>query len=448
MIEPLAGRQVRPGIVRLAWPVFAEMSLQTITQVVDLVMVGRLGAVAVAAVGLSFQPLWLATGVFMGLAAGTTAVVARSVGAGDPGPAGRAAHQSFLLAVALALLVGSAVLAGAATLLRLMGAEPAVVAAGSSYVRLLVPGMVALMCGQVVTGALRGAGDTRTPLKISALVNLLNIGGNWVLIFGHLGFPALGLAGAAVATSLARAGGLVLLLAACFRSNAAVPFPRRGFFRPEPATMARVVRVGLPAALERITNSLGMVLYARVVAGLGTVAFAAHAIALNVESLSYMPGIALSVAASALVGQELGARRPDRAIACGWECLRLALTVMGGMGLIFLLLPGPLVRLYTADPGIVTLGVIALRVVAFAQIPEATGFVLGGALRGAGDTLTVLRITLIGVWGVRLISAYLFVPVLGLGILGAWLAMSLDWLVRAAYLAAHFRAGRWREIEV
>lgn len=441
-------REVRPSIVRLAWPVFAEMSLQTLTQVVDLVMVGRLGAVAVAAVGLSFQPIWLAAGVFMGLAAGTTAVVARSVGAGQSGEAGKAAHQSFLLAAVMALGLGAGVYAGAGFLLRVMGAEPAVAAEGGSYVRFLVPGMAAMMGGQVLAGALRGAGDTRTPMKVNGLVNLFNVFGNWVLIFGHLGFPALGITGAAIATSLARAGGLAMLLAAFFRPNTAVAFPARHFFRPDTAAMARVVRVGLPAALERLTTSLGMVLYARVVAGLGTVAYAAHAIALNVESLSYMPGIAFSVAASALVGQELGARRPHRAAAGGWECTRLALLVMGGMGLVFLLAPGPLMRLYTADPAIVALGVVALRVVAFAQLPEAAGFVLGGALRGAGDTRTVLYVSLAGVWGVRLLTAYLFVSVLGLGILGAWLAMTLDWVVRAAYLTARFRGGRWQEVEV
>ncbi len=445
--DALSLPELRPSVLRLALPVFTEMALQTVTQVVDMVMVGRLGAVAVAAVGLSFQPLWLANGFFMGLAAGTTAVVARQVGAGERERAGVTAQQSLVMALALAACVGLLVLAGASWLVRAMGAEAAVGEVGAPYIRLLAPGLVALMVSQVLGGALRGAGDTRTPMRIAVAVNLVNVFGNWVLIFGNLGFCALGIAGAAIATSLSRIAGVVALGATCFRPRSAIRFSAAGF-RPDPPVMARVLRVGLPAAAERITSSLGMVLYARVVAGLGTVAYAAHAIALNVESLSYMPGLAFATAAATLVGQHLGSGRPDRAAASGWECLRLGLTVMGSMGVLFLLFPRPLMRLYTDDPAIVALGVVALRVVAFAQLPEATGFVLSGALRGAGDTRSVLYISLLGVWVVRLLSAWLFVVVLKLGILGAWLAMTLDWVVRSAYLSVRFRAGRWQEVEV
>ena len=419
-----------------------------------MMMVGHLGAEAITAVGLSFQPLWLVMGFFMGLGAGTTALVARFTGAGRPRDANRAAHQSFLLGTALAVGFGLVIMPLARPIMVLMGAEAEVVDLGAVYLRYLVPGMVLMMVFFVLSAALRGAGDTRTPMWINVVINVLNVLLCFVLIFGHLGLPALGVVGAGLAATIARSAGTFILLAIMFTGRTPVSFHRSsfdpgwGFFRPDLAVMGRVLRVGIPAALERLVNSLGMLLYTRVVASLGTVAFAAHSLALNVESLSYMPGIAFSVAATTLVGQNLGAGRPDQAERSALECNRLGMWVMGTMGAVFFLFPAFLLRLYTPDAAVIALGVVALRVVAFMQVPEAIGFVMSGALRGAGDTRTVLVITAVGVWAVRLVTALVFVLVLDLGLFGAWLAMALDWVVRSVYLVARFRRGAWKEVEV
>ncbi|HCJ09832.1 MAG TPA: MATE family efflux transporter, partial [Clostridiales bacterium] len=248
-------------------------------------MVGHLGAEAITAVGLSFHPLWLVMGFFMGLGAGTTALVARFTGAGRPRDANRAAHQSFLLGTALAVGFGLVIMPLARPIMILMGAEPEVADLGALYLRYLVPGMVLMMVFFVLSAALRGAGDTRTPMWINVVINVLNVLLCFVLIFGHLGLPALGVVGAGLAATIARSAGTFILLAIMFTGRTPVSFHRSsfdpgwGFFRPDLAVMGRVLRVGVPAALERLVNSVGMLLYTRVVASLGTVAFAAHSLA-------------------------------------------------------------------------------------------------------------------------------------------------------------------------
>lgn len=445
---------IRREIFRLAWPVFAENILATLTQVVDMIMVGHLGAAAITAVGLSFQPFWLVQGFFMGLGAGTTALVARLTGAGDRENAVRVAHQSLLLSIALAVFFGLTTMPLARPVVALMGAAPDVLDLGSVYLVYLVPGMLILMISTVLSAALRGAGDTRTPMWMNVVINLLNVAFCWMLIFGKLGFPALGVVGAGLATTLARLVGSLMLFALVFSGRTVISLRLRAFrplwtfFRPDFGTMGRIFRIGIPAALERIVNSFGQLLYTRVVAGLGTVAFAAHSLALNVESLSYMPGLGLSVAATTLVGQKLGAGRPSEAEDNGWECMRLGLWVMGVMGALFFLAPAAFLGLYTGDLAVVTMGVVALRIVAFTELPESVGFVLSGALRGAGDTRSVLGITAVGVWAVRLGLSLLFVSAFHWGLAGAWLAMLLDWVVRATYLIVRFRAGMWKEVRV
>ncbi|MEW6229236.1 MAG: MATE family efflux transporter [Bacillota bacterium] len=442
---------IRRRVVQLSLPVFAEVVLQTLTQVVDMAMVGRLGASAIAAVGLSMQPLFLGQGVFMGLSVGTTALVARFIGAENRRMARRTNHQSFLVSTGLAVVMCAAAYVYARDIVALMGAKPDVVELGTSYLRYLTPGFAVLLATMTVGGALRGAGDTTTPMKINVVVNLVNVVGNYLLIFGHLGFPALGVDGAAIATTVSRAVGGALFLWAVARRDCPVALPRMplwSYFRVDAGLVARVLRIGVPAILERLVISSGMLVYIRMVAGLGTVVYAAHNIANNAESLSFMPGLSFATAATALVGQGLGARRPDAAERSAREALKMGIAVMGSMALVFLAIPQYLMRIYTTDPDIIRLGSVALRIVAFAQVPMGIAFIYSGALRGAGDTRSVLYVTAFAVWVVRLSVTYLLVVAAGLGLSGAWLAMVADWLVRGGYVWYRFRAGGWKRLEV
>ncbi|MCL4424151.1 MAG: MATE family efflux transporter [Firmicutes bacterium] len=433
----------------LAWPVIAEMALQTVSSVVDMAMVGRLGAAQVAAVGLTFHPVFLVMAVFMGIAVGTTALVARFVGAGFWEEAGGVTRQSLLLAVALGLFTGLLGYLLAEPVVRWMGASPEVTGLGASYLRWSMPGLVFLFIFNILTGALRGAGDMKTPLKVNIVLNLFKVAANYPLIFGVAGWPGLALDGAALSTTLARGvGTLALLIMTVQGQRTPLRLDPGQDWRPDLGLIRRIMNIGLPAAGERIITSLGQVLFARMVAGLGTVIYAAHSIGLNVESFSYMPGMGFATAATTMVGQRLGAGRGEEAAQTGWGTLRLALVVMGSMGALFFLFPRQFMGIYTADAAVIGYGIQALRIVAFSQIPEGAGFVLSGALRGAGDTRYVLNVTIIGMWLVRLGLTYLFIESWGWGLAGAWVAMTMDWVVRAVLLFLRFRGAAWRRIKV
>lgn len=438
-----------PGrIITMAWPVIAEMSSTTLTQIVDMMMVGRLGAVAVASVGISMMPLQYSIRLFNALNVGTTALVARFTGAKEQGQAGRTLHQSLFMAFGVMLLLGVSFFAFAPQIITFMGAEPEVVATGTVYLRILVPGFILMLLRMVVTAALRGIGDTKTPMMVNIMVNISNIIGNYLFIFGNFGFPEMGVYGAALATSLARGGGAIAMLYLLTKRHPYLWVGWKNFFHIDLEMIKRIAKVGLPASAEQLIQRIAQIYYLRIVASLGTVALAAHQIALKTESLSYMPGFGFAVATTALVGQNLGAKRPDRSHKSGNTAWLMAISTMGVMGILFFFFSESFMRLFTDDPEIIEMGRVALKIVAFSQIPMATHFIFAWGLRGAGDTKPVFYATVFATWVGRLGSAYLFVIILDMGLAGAWLAMVVDWTMRGAYVAWRFQQGKWKEIEV
>lgn len=439
---------LRREIVRLALPTVGEEVLATLTRMVDMMLVGPLGPVAVAAVGLSTQPLWFILGPFMGISAGLGALVARAVGAGDRQGAESALRQGLILGGALATTLGVAVWALAPGIMGWMGAEPEVFPTGVAYLRSLVPGLVALFWSVVLNGAQRAAGDTRTPFRISMMVNGLNILLDWGLIYGHLGLPALGVVGAGWATSIARMAGLALLLLVLLQGRSRVALPTGRLLQPDLLLMGRILRVGIPASIDRMLGAGAYLVYVRLVAGLGTVAMAAHYTAVIAEELSWMVGAGFGVAVAAMVGQSLGAGDPARARAAIAEGLKMGALVMAGIGLFYLTVPGLYLRLFTRDAAVLALATGALRVTGTGQVPMVLSVVLQGALSGAGDTRVLVWISAFGGWVVRLGLAYLFVRGLGWGLAGAWAASVLDWVARLVLLLLRFRSGRWQEVRV
>jgi len=440
--------QMRKSILRLAWPVIAEMALTTVTQIVDTAMVGRLGAPAVAAVAMSFQPLWIAIGVFTGLGVGTTALVARLCGSQERSEADKVLTQSLIVSAVLGMALFLLTYPNAKYIVQFMGGEPEVVSLGASYLRVLLPGLSFMLVHMVASAALRGAGDTRTPMKINVMINLLNVCGNALLIFGLFGFPALGVVGAGIATSVSRIFGCCLMLCLLASGNKAINLNLETVKRLEFTYIPRVIKVGIPAALERLAISGGQLIYARSIVLLGTIPYAAHAISINAEAISYMPGYGFAMAATTLVGQNMGAGKPDVAERSVWETLRIGSAIMGFMGVLFFLFPEFFMRIYTNELEVIALGRVTLRTMGIAQIPLAVGFIIPGALRGAGDTRSVLYSTIIGMWGVRLGVTYILVYWFQMGLLGAWLAMAADWFLRSVYVLARFKSGSWKHMAV
>ncbi|MBC7321222.1 MATE family efflux transporter [bacterium] len=433
---------------RLAWPAFAESLLGTMTQIVDTAMVGRLGPVAVASTGIGMQPLFLAQGIFMGINVATNAIVARYVGAKERENAQIVTGQSLLVSVLLSVIIFLPLLFVSRNIVIFMGAKDDVIKYGTIYLSWIIPGLIFMTATMGIVGALRGAGDTKTPMYINALVNIINVLGNYVLIYGKLGFPMLGVEGAAIATTFSRLIGAILLIVVIFNKDSAMNTNLRYCLRLDKEFIVKLFNIAYPVTLERIVLSVALLFYVRIIASLGTIPYAAHNIAMNAESLSFMPGLAFATAATTLVGQSLGAGDPERAERATYTCLRLGIYFMGSMGILFYFFPEFFMRIYTDNVDVIGYGSLALRVVAFSQIPMAIAFIVSGALRGAGDTKTVLYATAVGVWCIRLVLAHLFVNLLGMGFFGAWLVMIFDWLFRVVWMLVRFKNGSWKKIEI
>ncbi len=440
---------IEQNILVLAVPLIAERILQAIVNAADIAMVGRVGASAVVAVGLSNQISMIATGVYDAIRVGTTSVVARRIGAGQHEEAQQTLRQSLLVAIVLGTVAALLIGAFAGPSLRLMGAEPDVIQQGIPYSYWKGLSMLFEFVTMTFTAALRGAGNTRLPMFSGILVNITNVIGNYALIGGNFGFPAMGAEGAGLATAVAHFIGMVVVMALTIRQANPISDFYKGSFRPHKDTLSSVLTIGVPASGERLSLRGAQLLYARAIAGLGTNAYAAHQVALRIESLSLVIGFSLGVSATTLVGQYLGYGNPDKAEEATWKCQKIASVLMGCTGVALFLTAPYIVRLFVPDnPEVMTLGATVLRIVAVAQPIMGMNHVLAGSLRGAGDTAWTMLITGGSAWIVRVGLTYLFVGMLGLHLPGAWYAMVTDLSVRCLLFRRRFKAGHWKEIKV
>ncbi|MDI9440095.1 MAG: MATE family efflux transporter [Limnochordia bacterium] len=439
----------RSRILRLAWPAIVENLLHTMVGIVDTAMVGRLGAAALAAVGLGNQINHLGLTIFSALATGSTALVARHIGAKEPERARDVARQSLVLGLFVSGTVMLIFLFTARGLLGLLfrRSEGLVLDSAAAYVRIVASAMILNYFLIVINAVLRGAGDTKTPMRITALVNVINIVGNAIFIYGLGPIPALGVAGAALSTAIAQACGGVLALRVLL-SSPLLRISLRDSFKPDLTIIRRIANIGVPAGVEQGMLRVGQLFYTMIISSLGTVSYAAHQVALNAESLSFMPGAGFAVAATTLVGQNLGAGLPDDAQRAGRITRNMGMLVMSAMGVVFFLIPGPIVRIFSSDPEVIALAVVCLRLVAIAQPSLAAWMILAGGLRGAGDTRAIMKMVMLSFLGVRVGLAYLLALRLGLGLTGAWIAMVADLFLRSFLIQWRFSRGEWKYVKV
>ena len=444
--------QVRREVMLLAWPAVIEMILQMSVGIADMVMVGRLGAAALASVEITNRLINLSVAIFAAISTGATALVARHIGADERLEANKVARQSLVIVALLALFVGAAGVIWAEPLTKFMlvfgSIDEQVVSLGQNYLAIIAWSMPLAMIMLAVNAILRGAGDTKTPMWVTLFINLINIAGNYILIFGKLGFPAMGVSGAALSSAISRVIGGIIVLLVLFKAASPIKLSFRDSYAPDWAVIKRILNIGIPAALEQFVMRGGQTLYGMIVAGMGTTVIAAHAIALTAESLSFMPGSGFSLAAMTLAGQNLGAKNPTRAELAVTQSAKIAMTSMGIMGVIFFIWAEPLIALFTSDPEVIPLASTALRIVAVSQPALAWVMVLSGGLRGAGDTRFVLYIMAAGVWGFRVPLAYFLGITMELGLVGAWLAMIADLFIRMSLFVARFRHGGWKSLAV
>ena len=435
-------------VLRLAWPVVIQQVALTTVQLVDTFLVGHLGADALAGVGLASILYWVPISGMMAVGIGATAVVARNVGAGNPERAEVTLRSAQMLALIWGLVMAALYFVAAEPMLRIMGAEPAALDLGVDYMQAAALGIPFYSVLFASNACLQGAGDTRTPMVIMLAVNLINGILSWALINGLGPFPEYGVRGAGLGYFGAAIAGALLAAYSVFRRDSVVHLSPSKVTSIDPAETRRILKVGLPTGVEQLQFMASFLLYTRIIASLGTTALAAHQVALRIEGLTFQPGFALGVAATTLVGQALGAKRPDLAEKAAAAAGRIAFVFMTAVGVTLMIFGGPITRLFIDDDEVVDIGRKLLLIFGIALPALSISMSLGGALRGAGDTRAVLGIMTIGVWGVRLVPAYFLAIVVGLGVPGAWLAAVMDINTRALLMFLRFRQGRWKRIDV
>jgi len=430
-------------ILRLSLPAATNSLLDMLQVVTDLIMVGTISAFAVAAVGLGLQSLMLVFAVLTVLHVGTSALLSRFVGARQMNRA--SIGLSTLLRFAFKLSIPTMFIwyFFASNIYSWFGTDPEVVVLGESYVQMLTWMMPFIFVKLVFVSALNSAGDTTTPMKVKILSILLNVVLNYLLIFGHYGFPELGVLGAAVGTVIVNILEFMVYIFLYVKNKT----PYTAGWHYSKSLLARALKVGIPASIERSLTFGSFMLFTVVIAHYGTAVLAGYQIGLRVEGLAFMPGIGFTIAAMALMGQGLGAKRPKQAKEDVFLVLKYTSGFMFFLSFFMIFMPEHIVKFFTNDLATIEQASLYLKIVGVSQIPLAFNFVLSGALRGAGDSRTTMKINLISLWFVRILPAFLLSWYFQ-NILFVYLAMITDTFVKATALWIRFNSDKWQNIKV
>lgn len=416
-------------------------------------MLGRYSTDALASLRISEPLIWSVMGVLSAFSIGAVALVGRAVGAGDRPLATTTARVSLTFATGVGLLFTLFSLLSLDSIQYLFpNLSPAVWEAARGYMQIIFLTMPLFLMAEVSAAMLQASGNTRTPFLVAIAANLVNLALNYLLIFGHGGFPELGTRGAALGSAIAMTLNAVVLVGVLVRSRSILRLRRdtnqRFYDGSEFTTLRRVVNIALPAVGERLTRGIGYMGFTIIISVLGSVAMATHAAILGLEEHCYEAADGFGIAVAALVSQRLGAGKPKEAERGSWLSMGMAIALLSAFGLVFVLIPAQLLGLFTEDTRIVEMGIPCLYVAALAQPFMATSIVLEQALRGAGNTRTAFYISLSGWLVVRLIATTFFVFGLHWGLVGVWLGSTCDWIARTIGLMLVFRQRHWYKVSV
>jgi putative MATE family efflux protein len=435
------------AILLLAVPMVLEMVLESLFAVVDVFWVGRLGANAVAAVGLTESMLTLVFSVAMGLSLSTTAMVARRIGEKDPEGAAVAGVQAIALGFFVSLAIGIPCFIFAPNLLRLMGASPEIVAMGSGYTRICLGGSFAVLLLFLNNAIFRGAGDAAIAMRLLWVSNIINLILDPCLIFGWGPFPRLGVTGAALATLTGRSIGVLYQFYRLMRGTERIRI-LSSQVRLSWDVLMRLIRVSLTGILQFAIAHTSWIGLVRIVSIFGAAALAGYTIAIRIVIFVILPSWGLSNAAATLVGQNLGAGQSDRAEKAVWRTGLYNVIFLGAVGLVFIFFPEPIVRLFTHDPTVVPLGAACLRIVSYGNLGYAYFMVMMQAFNGAGDTITPTIVNFFGFWLFEIPLAYWLALPLHLRSNGVFASIAIAESSMAAVSAILFRQGRWKKKKI
>lgn len=435
--ENLTSKQMRKVIYSLAFPIVGTNLLLRGVGIVDTAMVGHISAQAQAAVGMSQWIIGLMMALLWGVAVGGTVSVANYTGARDEKKRIASADTVFWMGLASSILVTVLALLLVRPISFAMGADETLSGSVGSYMFVICLFFAAKGSLMVVGGVFQGFGDTRTPFRVNVGVNIVHIIIAYPLTFGAWGFPRLEIIGVALATVASETLGAAYLIFLAYRKN----LVRFKYFSA--TRMKSIVKLGLPVFGERIMTSTSQMTYTRFVLLTSLSAYAAHSVGLMIEAVAFLPGIGFAQATTTLVGQNLGARLPHMAKKFSSQALIIGSIFMGLLGVTYWVFPEIWMRIFSNDPGVIDYGILFCKFAAVLQIPMAATMILAGSLRGAGQTRWVMFVTMIGAWMVRVPVAYIFGSYYGYGIFFIWLAMPVDWTVRAILMLARFYGHKW-----
>jgi len=441
----IENRKLIKNIFQITLPAVFDLLAQTLIMAFDMKMVSSLGPSAISSVGVGTAGMFALIPALIAVATGTTALLSRAYGADNKIEGKKAFTQSFFIAVPLGIFLTIIFLLFSEQIINLVGnAKDMNLKDAILYQNMTVIGFPFLGISIATFYAFRAMGENRIPMIGNSLALVLKIILNFLLIY----LFKWGIFGAALSTTLTRLFSAIFSIYLVFWSKKNWISLRLKDLKFDYFISKRILKVGIPAAIEQLGLRIGMLIFEMMVISLGNLSYAAHKIALTAESISFNLGFAFSFAASALVGQELGKGSSQKALKDGYICTIIAMIVMSTFGLLFFIIPQFLVSLFTKDKDVIELATMALKIVSICQPFSGASMVLAGALRGAGDTKSVLLITYLGIFLIRIPTTYLFIDVLNFGLAGAWIVMTIDLAIRSSLAFYVFRRGKWKYLQV
>ena len=438
-------RKLIKNIFQITLPAVFDLLAQTLIMALDMKMVSSLGPSAISSVGVGTAGMYALIPALIAVATGTTALLSRAYGADNKIEGKKAFTQSFFIAVPLGIFLTIIFLLFSEQIINLVGnAKDMNLGDAILYQNMTVIGFPFLGISIATFYAFRAMGENKIPMIGNTLALVLKLILNFLLIY----LFKWGIFGAALSTTLTRLFSAIFSIYLVFWSKKNWISLELKDLKFDYFTSKRILKVGIPAAVEQLGLRIGMLIFEMMVISLGNLSYAAHKIALTAESISFNLGFAFSFAASALVGQELGKGSSQKALKNGYICTIIAMIVMSTFGLLFFIIPQFLVSLFTKDKDVIELATMALKIVSICQPFSGASMVLAGALRGAGDTKSVLLITYLGIFLIRIPITYLFLDVLNLGLAGAWIVMTIDLAIRSSIAFYIFRRGKWKYLQV
>jgi len=452
--ESLAGSEpdytsgpVGRAVVLLAIPMMLEMAMESVFAVVDIFFVAGLGADAVAAVGLTEVVITPLYAIAVGLSTGVTAMVSRRIGAGDPGAAGVVAGQAVWMGLLVSAVVGAIGLGFAPQILRWMGASNSVIEMGSGYTQIMLGGAITIVFLFLLNAVFRGAGDATIAMRALWLANGINLVLDPCLIYGVGPFPEMGVTGAATATNIGRGIGVIYQVWMLTRGRGRVTLGWQHLPIRLPVLL-RMLRISAGGMLQHLIATSSWIFIMRLVAPFGSAAVAGYTIGIRMLELTFLPAWGLGNAGATLVGQNLGAGKPDRAEASAWRAVKFNVVFLTSVAIVFLASADFIVPLFSSDPEVIRYGTACMRIISCGFSFYAVGMVLMQAFNGAGDTFTPTGINFVCFWLIQIPMAYTLIRFFGFGPEAAFIAIALSECLVAVIGVLLFRRGKWKLREV